>query len=777
VKIRSLGSRLLLLFVSLVGAALLASTIAALTAANANVRALLREDLEVRSRIASLALERQGEALRERVAVVTADFGFKAAAATQERDTILSALANHGERLDADLAMWLNPAGDIVLSSAPVQTLPPSLGKLISSGTPRAAATLEAVAATPYLLAVSPVLAPALTGWLVIGVALDASALDELSQLAGAAITLANGAGGSATLLRSTLPDLDVNADTAAALEERPGWLDTSLPLGRGDALTLHVSVSVDDALEDFDPLRAQLVAIAVAALVLAAVLAFLASRWLTRPIRAMVGNARQIADGDYTQKTDVRTGTELDTLSEALSFMQSTVAEREARIQYQAQHDLLTQLPNRNYMYSLYRRFLRDNPQRADFAIALIELENLTQLRDLYGSAFCDVVLREASRRISDSLRRGDIAGRVADQQILLFLQGLRSEGLAGLLQKVDELTAAPFDVEGIPVRAELRFGFAFSPAHGVDFDDLQRRAQLALSDARQRGERHGVYTIGQDERHLRQIRIANRLRPAIAEGAFHLQYQPKYDLRSLRVTGAEALLRWQDRELGTVYPDEFILVAEQTGIVTELSAWVLEQVLEDQRAWRSAGLSISASVNLSGVDVLNGEFVDGVVERIGAAGLPVDAVVLEVTETAMMADVELARSNMQRLERLGMRISIDDYGTGFSSLAQLRTLPVRELKLDRSLVATIADEEGDRLIVQSTIDMAHHLGLEVVAEGVEGGAVLRSLAAMGCDLLQGYLLARPMSALALTAYLSREPGTTAHIAAELETARARRA
>jgi EAL domain-containing protein (putative c-di-GMP-specific phosphodiesterase class I) len=325
--------------------------------------------------------------------------------------------------------------------------------------------------------------------------------------------------------------------------------------------------------------------------------------------------------------------------------------------------------------------------------------------------------------------------------------------------------------------VRAELRFGFAFSPAHGVDFDDLQRRAQLALSDARQRGERHGVYTIGQDERHLRQIRIANRLRPAIAEGAFHLQYQPKYDLRSLRVTGAEALLRWKDRELGTVYPDEFILVAEQTGIITELSGWVLEQVLEDQRAWRSAGLSISASVNLSGVDVLNGDFVDGVVERIGAAGLPVDAVVLEVTETAMMADVELARSNMERLERLGMRISIDDYGTGFSSLAQLRTLPVRELKLDRSLVATIADEEGDRLIVQSTIDMAHHLGLEVVAEGVEGGAVLRMLGAMGCDLVQGYLLARPMSALALTAYLARESGNTAHMAAELEPGKARRA
>lgn len=776
-RIRSLGSRLLLLFVALVGAALLASTIAALTAANANVRALLSEDLEARTRIASLALEQQGEALRERLAVVTADFGFKAAAATQERDTILSALANHGERLDADLAMWLDPAGEIVLSSAPMQTLTPGLEQLVTSATPRASRAFESIAATPYVLAVSPVLAPALTGWLVIGVALDTPSLEALSQLAGAAITLSQGAAEDAPLFGTTRPDVDVSVDTVAAVKERTGWLDASRPLGSSDRLTMHVSVSVTDALADFDPLRAQLVAIAVAALALAAALAFFASRWLTGPIRAMVQSARQIADGDYTQKADVHTGTELDTLGEALSFMQSTVAEREARIQHQAQHDLLTQLPNRNYMYALYQRFLRDNPQRADFAIALIDLENLAQLRDLYGSAFCDGVLREASRRISASLRRGDIAGRVADQQILLFLQALRSEGLDGLLQKIDEITAEPLEVEGIPVRVELRFGFAFSPAHGLDFDDLQRRAQLALSNARERGERHGVYTVGEDERHLRQIRIANRLRPAIAEGAFHLQYQPKYDLRSRRITGAEALLRWEDRELGTVYPDEFILIAEQTGIITELSEWVLGQVLEDQRAWRSGGLTISVSINLSGVDVLKGEFVDGVLERIKGAALPVDAVVLEVTETAMMADADLARSNMERVERLGMRISIDDYGTGFSSLAQLRSLPVRELKLDRSLVDTIADEEGDRLIVQSTIDMAHHLDLEVVAEGVENGDVLRLLADMGCDLIQGYFLARPMPALALATYLAQEADNTAHIGEALEPYAARRA
>lgn len=761
---RSLTGRLLLLLVALVGATLIATTIAALTAADANVRNLVREDLEVRSRVASLALRQQADALRQRVAVVTADYGFKAAAATGERDTVLSALANHGDRLGADLVMLLSPQGRLELSSAPLDEVPTDIRGRISAGVPRSSALLQTLVDAPYLLALSPVLAPTLSGWLVVGQALDRDALDRLAQLSGGQVSFipppADGAG----------------ADTATdAPVAKQHWMSTLVDLGDlagSDAPALRLSVSLREALADFDPLRTQLVIIALIALALAIVLAIGASRWLTRPIRAMVDSARRIADGDYTHALTVRTGTELDTLSEALGFMRETVSEREARIQHQAQHDLLTQLPNRNYMYALYQRYLRENAQRAAFAIALVELEDLAQIRDLYGSEFCDQVLRKASQRIAESLRRGDIAGRVGDQQILLFLQGMKNDGVDTLLQKIDELGDRPLQVDGVPVTPELRLGFAFSPAHGMDFDDLQRRAQLALTEARRSGRRHEVYTVGRDERHLRQIRIANRLQAAIAENAFRLLYQAKFDLRQRRVTGAEALLRWDDRELGPVYPDEFIPIAEQTGIITSLSEWVVDRVIADQQAWRRSGVVISVSVNLSGVDVLKRGFVDRIVDRVGRSGLPVEAIVLEVTETAMMADAEVARSNMERIERLGMRISIDDYGTGFSSLAQLRTLPVRELKLDRSLVESIATEEGDRLIVRSTIEMAHHLGLEVVAEGVETVDVLQQLAAMGCDMVQGYLLARPMPVPELGALLASEEARTQELREALDAA-----
>jgi diguanylate cyclase (GGDEF)-like protein len=771
----SIAGRLLALLVGLLGAALLASTVAALRAANANVTALVSSELEVRERVVTFALAQQAETLRERVDIITADFAFKAAVASKDRGTVLSALANHGDRLNADLAILLTPDGEISLSSAPLEILPPALNTRINKSAPGTHTALEVVAGHPYQLVLSPVSAPSLIGWLIIGEELDGPTLEALARLTNADISLLMSDDGEnslrivSTLARARARDRDIGTATAlsAALRES-GWLSREVTLTAatspgGTPIQALLSLSLDDALADYNPLRLQLIAIALVALLLAVALAVGASRWITRPVTAMVEAARRIADGEYTYAVQLKSGTELDTLAEALSFMQDTVAEREARIQHQAQHDLLTQLPNRNYMYTLYQRYLREHPERASFGIAMMEIENLPQLRDLYGSDFSDQVLRAVSKRTTESLRRGDMAGRVGDQQILLFLQGLGASDLDQVMDKIGEQSDKELVVAGVPVRSELRLGFALSPAHGLDFDDLQRRAQLALTQARRQGDLYALYSLGQDESHLRQIRIANRLQDAVRDDAFHLLYQPKYSLSERRICGAEALLRWEDAELGRVFPDEFITIAEQTGIITQLSEWVVAQVIRDQQHWRRNGTDTAISVNLSGLDVLQADFIDRILADVHAAGLPVDAIVLEVTETAMMADADAARANMERVEKLGMRISIDDYGTGFSSLAQLRALPVRELKLDRSLIANIDSEVGDRLIVRSTIEMAHHLGLEVVAEGVETPAILALLSDMHCDVVQGYLLARPMPAEALAEFLSNQPASTA--------------
>ncbi|GAB5415317.1 MAG: bifunctional diguanylate cyclase/phosphodiesterase [Congregibacter sp.] len=749
---RSLGARLLAMMVLLVGISLLATTIAALRAADSNVRALVTDELIVRERIARNAITQDGRSLQQQLNVITADFGFKAAIASGDGNTILSALANHGERIDADVIILMDEKGEVTLTSIERENVPASLLPNARISQTSASHSLATIAGKPYRVAASPVLAPALIGWLIVGEALDEEALRELEALSDATISivLSQGDPAEASLL-STASITDrvalKSSDDFEPTFDAMGFLSEKLRRDQGSAAAqfdIYVSLSLRDALANYDPLRFQLVAIAVIALLAALVLSTISARWLTRPIKAMVATATKIADGDYSERAAIHSGTELDALGNALRTMQDTVAEREARIQHQAQHDLLTQLPNRNYLYSLYQRFLREHPQRAKFGLALMELENLQQIRDLYGADFSDEALRECARRVTASLRRGDMAGRVGDQQILLFLQGVDQTAIATVLEKIEEQSREPLVVEGVPVKPELRLGFAFSPAQGSDFDDLQRRAQLALTAARKEGQTHAVYRLGQDEKHLRQIRIANRLQQAISDGDFSLLFQPKYSLTKNRLVGAEALIRWTDAELGSVYPDEFIPIAEQTGLITQLSAWVTDQAIATQKD--PALQSLSLSINLSGIDVLQADFVDGLLQKISDAALPPSAIVLEVTETAMMADAETARKNLLRAEQAGIRVSIDDYGTGFSSLAQLRTLPVKELKLDRSLVENIDTELGDRLIVQSTIDMAHHLNLEVVAEGVETLEVLEELVALGCDTLQGYLLAKPL-------------------------------
>ena len=226
---------------------------------------------------------------------------------------------------------------------------------------------------------------------------------------------------------------------------------------------------------------------------------------------------------------------------------------------------------------------------------------------------------------------------------------------------------------------------------------------------------------------------------------------------------------MRWTDPELGEVYPDEFIPVAEQTGIITDISVIVLKQVLRQLKEWERAGVELTVCVNLSGADILQAGFVRHAIDSLRASGLDSSAIIMEVTETMMMADMDIALGNIREFELAGIRLAIDDFGTGFSSLAQLKMLPVQELKIDKSLILRLDQDSDDQKIVRSTIEMAHYLGLKVVAEGVENLASLRLLQAMGCDAVQGYYLARPMTAAALEGWLAEPPAQIRALVEEL--------
>ena len=768
----SFRGKLLLMMVGLLVVTMLSTTLAVLRATNENVETLLRNELSVIGRVFSEFLRQDRQQLLERGEVLAGDFAFKRALATGEFDTMRSVLANHGERINADLVLLVSPERDVLLSTHPLEVLPEDISRLLDRTMTGGVGLPAVIGDTAFQLVMIPVRAPDLIGWLGLGRRLDAAALERIRDITAIDVTLVDAGAGAERIHRvSTLPASLLPAAPAAtgvvsaagdlARDLRTGnWLSQERVMLDSDDATLVavLSESLAGALDEYAPMRLQMVLIALIALVAATLATLLVARWVTRPIYRLVTAARTISQGDYTQRIDLRAGREFDALANTLNLMQDTVAEREARIQHQAQYDMLTQLPNRNYMYSLFTRQVTESTTSTRFALGLLDLYSLQQLQDLYGSQFSDEVLKEVAARVTDSLRRGDMAARVADTQILLFLADMEPSAIEIVMQKLRNEFSSALVIDEVPVRLDFALGFVFCPRDGTDFDDLLRRAQIALSHARRTTQDHAVYKLGQDEQHLRQIQVASHLPRAIDAAALTLHYQPKYDLHARAVREVEALLRWTDDELGAVSPDEFIPVAEQTGIITRISEQIVRRVIDQILAWGARGIHLTVCINLSGIDILKEHFLHSIMHALETSGLPPSSLALEITETAMMGDIALATANLKHVEEAGIRLSIDDFGTGYSSLAQLKTLPVQELKIDKSLVMRLDSDQDDQQIVRSTIEMAHYLGLKVVAEGVESEQILAMLNEMHCDAVQGYFLARPLSAPDLENWL-REP------------------
>jgi diguanylate cyclase len=305
------------------------------------------------------------------------------------------------------------------------------------------------------------------------------------------------------------------------------------------------------------------------------------------------------------------------------------------------------------------------------------------------------------------------------------------------------------------LPLSAEASFGYAVAPADGTDVDTLLRRADVAMYLAK--GSRTGMarYDSVRDHYDAGKLALVAELRRGLEAGELVLQYQPKAELRTGRVCAVEALVRWQHPERGLIPPDAFLPVAEQTGLIEPLTRWVLHTALDQVGAWGAEFDALAMAVNVSARNLGRPDFADTVLAALERAGVAPDRLVIEITETALLADPEVAAEVLARVAAAGVRVSIDDFGRGQTSLGYLSTLPLHELKIDRSFVADLPDNPGHAAIVRSVVELGHNLGLQVVAEGVETQAVVAVLTSTGCDIVQGFLLARPMSPDQLPAWL----------------------
>jgi diguanylate cyclase (GGDEF)-like protein len=428
---------------------------------------------------------------------------------------------------------------------------------------------------------------------------------------------------------------------------------------------------------------------------------------------------------------------------------------------EHQALHDPLTGLPNRVLFADRISQAIRSAARSGDeVAVFLMDLDRFKEVNDTLGHHSGDLLLQELSARLQRALRASDSVARLGGDEFGVLLPDLVDRhAIEEVVERIRAAVERPFYVQDLPLAIETSIGVSIFPEHGQDVDALLQKADVAMYVAKATNATHMIYDPSEDEYDPTRLTLVAELRRAIEAAELTVYYQPKADLRTGEVRGTEALVRWEHPQRGLLTPDEFIPLAQHTGLIRPLTLCVIDIAMAQVRAWRNQGLNLSVAVNLATRNLLDAGLPDDVQELLEKWGLDPASIEFEITESTIMADPFRALAVLKRLHDMGTKLSIDDFGTGYSSLAYLKQLPVDAVKIDKSFVLNMVTDESDAAIVRSTIDLARNLGLAVVAEGVEDEAIWQALSSLGCDLAQGHYLSRPLPAVELVAWFQQLP------------------
>jgi len=422
------------------------------------------------------------------------------------------------------------------------------------------------------------------------------------------------------------------------------------------------------------------------------------------------------------------------------------------------ALHDVLTGLANRALFRDRVKQALRvAEREQQTVAVLLMDLDRFKEINDTLGHHHGDIVLQETARRLQATLRETDTIARLGGDEFAMVLPHVPDP--AGVVLVADKIRAAlrvPFIVHGLTLDVHASIGVAFFPGHGKDVDTLIQRADVAMYLAKTAQSGCEIYAVEKDQYSPSRLALVGELRHAIDHDEFVVHYQPKVDLKTGEVKGVEALLRWDHPLRKLIPPDEFIPLAEHTGLIESLTSYVLDQSLKQIALWRDGGLDLKVAVNLSTRSLLNENFPEEVSKALKKWRVSPSSLQLEITEHTILADPTRAAGVLATLSRMGVELSIDDFGTGYSSFVQLRRLPLTELKIDKSFVMNMKVDDNDAVIVRSLIELGRNLGLKVVAEGVESEQTWDVLTTLGCDFAQGFYTSRPMPADQLVRWLN---------------------
>ena len=748
-------SLLLLLIVQAAGFAVVRATI------DRNARAQIARALDLDENVWRRLLEQNADKLRQGSALLAADYGFRSAVNSGDAETIQSVLENHGSRigaavtalLDTDLtlrAVSLTGSGMEAFSATLRQVVPPLAAQPQGSRV----AVMDGV---PYQFVLVPRRAPVVIGWVLMGFPINQALADEMRQLLSVNVALlVTGADGALGVPVSTLPP-----EALAALKQQ-GAVSGELRTPQGTLLARSTRIdsaggevqalllrSVDEVVAPYRQLQVLLAIITVAGVLLFAVGTGLMAQRLTTPLRSLLAATQRLSRGEYdvplehTGRTD-----EIGNLARSFDHMRVGIGTQQTEIRRLAYWDRLTGLPNRErFRDAVVQATAAHAAAGQPLAVLTLDLDRFKHVNDVLGYAFGDRLLQAVAERLTQQLASpDDMVARLGGNEFALLLQRADAGAAHALAQRINQSFEEPLAFEDQTVDLSAAIGFACWPGDAQDADTLLSRSEIAMYAAKRKLSGALQYDASFDSASTQTLSLLTELRRAVEHHELRLFLQPKVPLHGQPGLAAEALVRWQHPQRGLVPPMQFIPFAEQTGFVRHLTLWIFEEVVRLLADPRTAGMPLRVSVNLSTRDLLDPDLSNRLAAILARHGVPAAAFCLEITESAIMDDPQRAEAMLNRLSEQGFKLSIDDFGTGYSSLAYLKRLPVDELKIDKSFVMGMEVGEDDAMIVRSTIDLAHNLGLTVVAEGVETAAILERLRVLACDEAQGYHIARPL-------------------------------